>query len=85
VTCFIYRSPRTPIHQIAGPLLVIQCKNDPRVIERESSDLVEHLKQNGKDVEYLVCENEGHDVLKFENRVRCYNDITNFFKIFLHP
>jgi dipeptidyl aminopeptidase/acylaminoacyl peptidase len=24
--------------------------------------------------------NEGHDVLKFENRVTCYNAITEFFK-----
>lgn len=24
-------------------------------------------------------EDEGHDVLKYENRVRCYNAITDFF------
>ena len=37
----VERSPRTYIDQITCPLLVIQGKNDPRVVERESRDLVE--------------------------------------------
>lgn len=84
-TFLIERSPCTYIHQITCPLLVIQGKNDPRVVERESHDLVESLRKNGKKVEYLVFKNEGHDVLKSENRVRCYNEITNFFKKYLKP
>ncbi|HEX6384980.1 MAG TPA: prolyl oligopeptidase family serine peptidase, partial [Anaerolineae bacterium] len=76
----IERSPRTYIEQISCPLLVIQGKNDPRVIERESRDVVEQLRAIGKEVEYLMFEDEGHDVLKHENRVRCYNAITDFFK-----
>ena len=79
------RSPRTRIENLACPLLVIQGKNDPRVVERESRDLVEHLRAKGKDVEYLMFEDEGHDVLTFENRVRCYNAITDFFKKHLKP
>ena len=73
------RSPRTRIDQIKCPLLVIQGKNDPRVIERESLDLVNHLRSIGKKVDYILFENEGHDVLKFENRVKCYTAITDFF------
>jgi pimeloyl-ACP methyl ester carboxylesterase len=76
----IERSPRTYIDQIQCPLLVIQGKNDPRVIEQESRDLVEHLRGIGKQVDYLMFENEGHDVLKLENRITCYNAITDFFK-----
>jgi hypothetical protein len=34
---------------------------------------VERLRASGKSVEYLVFDDEGHDVLKVENRVRCYN------------
>ena len=30
-------------------------------------------------------EDEGHDVLKFANRVRCYNAITRFFSAQLSP
>ncbi len=79
------RSPATYIAQVTCPLLVIQGQNDPRVIERESRDVVERLRAQGRAVEYLVFENEGHDVLKFENKVRCYNTLTQFFQQHLRP
>jgi len=75
----VERSPKTHIENIACPLLVIQGKNDPRVVEQESRDLVEGLRAGGKDVDYLVFEDEGHDVLKLPNRVRCYDAIVGFF------
>jgi len=75
----VERSPKTHIEDIACPLLVIQGKNDPRVVEQESHDLVEGLRAGGKDVDYLVFEDEGHDVLKLPNRVRCYDAIVGFF------
>jgi pimeloyl-ACP methyl ester carboxylesterase len=81
----IERSPGTYIKDIACPLLVIQGKNDPRVVEVESRELVEELKGMGKDVSYLMFEDEGHDVLKFENRVTCYNAIADFFIKHLKP
>jgi dipeptidyl aminopeptidase/acylaminoacyl peptidase len=81
----IERSPRTYIDDVSCPLMVIQGKNDPRVIEEESRELVEELRSQGKEVEYLMFEDEGHDILKFENRVRCYNAITDFFKMHLQP
>lgn len=81
----VERSPKTHILNLACPMLVIQGKNDPRVVERESRDLVDALRAEGKDVDYLMFENEGHDVLKFDNRVRCYNAITDFFKEHLKP
>jgi pimeloyl-ACP methyl ester carboxylesterase len=73
------RSPRTHIHDITAPLLVIQGRNDPRVVEQESHDLVEELRGEGRDVDYLVFEDEGHDVLKLPNRVTCYDRIVGFF------
>jgi dipeptidyl aminopeptidase/acylaminoacyl peptidase len=75
----VERSPRTGIEQISAPLLVIQGQNDPRVVEQESRDLVERLREQGKQVDYLVFEDEGHDVLKLQNRVRCYDTIVSFF------
>ena len=77
--CLVERSPRTKIGDVTAPLLVIQGENDPRVVEPESPDLVEELRGAGKDVDYLVFEDEGHDVLKLANRVRCYDAITGFF------
>jgi len=76
---FVERSPRTHIENIACPLLVIQGQNDPRLVEAESRDLVENLRARGRDVEYLLFEDEGHDVLKLANRVRCYDRIVGFF------
>jgi pimeloyl-ACP methyl ester carboxylesterase len=73
------RSPKTHIADISCPLLVIQGQNDPRVVERESRDVVENLRELGRDVDYLVFEDEGHDVLKLANRVRCYDAIVGFF------
>jgi dipeptidyl aminopeptidase/acylaminoacyl peptidase len=76
----VERSPKTHIESIVCPLLVIQGQNDPRVVERESRDVVEHLRGLGRDVDYLVFEDEGHDVLKLGNRVRCYDTIVGFFE-----
>jgi dipeptidyl aminopeptidase/acylaminoacyl peptidase len=75
----VERSPKTTIAGLTAPLLVIQGQNDPRVVERESHDLVEALRAQGKDVDYLVFSDEGHDVLKLPNRVRCYDAIVGFF------
>lgn len=75
----VERSPRTHIGDVSCPLLVIQGQNDPRVVERESRDLVEELRGLGQDVDYLVFDDEGHDVLKLGNRVRCYDRIVGFF------
>ena len=81
----VERSPRTYVRDIACPLLVIQGANDPRVVEQESSDLVEELRGMGKSVDYLVFQDEGHDVLKLPNRVRCYDAIVGFFREHLRP
>jgi pimeloyl-ACP methyl ester carboxylesterase len=81
----VERSPRTYLNQLECPLLVIQGRNDPRVVAAESQDLVENLRSQGKQVDFLLFENEGHDVLKYENRVTCYNTITDYFKRYLNP
>jgi len=79
------RSPKTYLDNLACPMLVIQGRNDPRVVAKESEELVADLRKKGKDIELLVFENEGHDVLKYENRVTCYNAITDFFTKILTP
>jgi dipeptidyl aminopeptidase/acylaminoacyl peptidase len=55
------------------------------VVAAESEDLVKQLKAKGKRLELLIFEDEGHDVLKYENRVTCYNAITDFFTKHLKP
>ncbi len=81
----VERSPKTHLHHMSAPMLVIQGRNDPRVVAAESEDLVRELKSTGKEIDLLVFEDEGHDVLKYENRVTCYNAIADFFAKYLKP
>ncbi len=76
----VERSPKTYMNQLSSPLMIIQGKHDPRVPEPESAQLVADLRKDGVQVDYLVYEDEGHDVLRFKNRVNCYNTITEFFR-----
>jgi dipeptidyl aminopeptidase/acylaminoacyl peptidase len=73
------RSPSTHLSTLACPLLVIQGANDPRVVEAESRDLVESLRSAGKYVDYIVYQDEGHDIIKFANKADCYQRIVQFF------
>lgn len=81
----VERSPKTYLNDLSAPMLVIQGRNDPRVVAAESEDLVRELRGQGKEIELLIFENEGHDVLKYENRVSCYNAIADFFAKYLKP
>jgi pimeloyl-ACP methyl ester carboxylesterase len=81
----VERSPKTHMHKMNCPMLVIQGRNDPRVVAKESEELVAELRKKGKKIELLVFEDEGHDVLKYDNRVTCYNAITDFFTKNLKP
>jgi dienelactone hydrolase len=76
----VERSPRTYMDALACPLLVIQGANDPRVTKADSDDLVAELRDAGKDVDYLVFDDEGHDLTRMSNKVRCYESIAAFFE-----
>ena len=60
---------------------MIQGRNDPRVIERESREVVERLHASGKNVEYLVFDDEGElirDIGHFYHRSNDVNSETGF-------
>jgi pimeloyl-ACP methyl ester carboxylesterase len=81
----VVRSPKSYLDALSCPMLVIQGRNDPRVVAKESRELVADLKKKGKQIEMLLFEDEGHDVLKHANRVTCYNAIADFFAKYLEP
>lgn len=81
----VARSPRTYLDALACPLLVIQGANDPRVTRTDSDELVAELRAGGKEVDYLVFEDEGHDITRFANKAQCYRAITAFFTRHLRP
>jgi dipeptidyl aminopeptidase/acylaminoacyl peptidase len=39
----------------------------------------DELRGIGKDVDCVVFDDDGHDVLKLTNRMRCYDAIRTFF------
>ncbi|MGM7683362.1 S9 family peptidase [Cytobacillus sp. Hm23] len=76
-------SPITYIENMSKPMLVIQGANDPRVVKEESDKIVAVLKEKGREVEYLVLEDEGHGFSKKENEVIVYRAICEFFNKYL--
>ncbi|WOV87065.1 S9 family peptidase [Sporosarcina oncorhynchi] len=71
-------SPLFHADKINKPLIVLQGANDPRVLQVESDDIVEKVKENGVPVEYIVFEDEGHGFTKRENQITGYGAIREF-------
>jgi dipeptidyl aminopeptidase/acylaminoacyl peptidase len=65
-------------HNIVKPLMVVQGKNDPRVLQVESDEIVAAAKKNGAPVEYIVFPDEGHGFIRKENRVTSAAGIVKF-------
>jgi dipeptidyl aminopeptidase/acylaminoacyl peptidase len=64
------RSPLKHAKNIRKPLLVVQGKNDARVPEAESQEIVAAVRQNGVPAEYVLFPDEGHGFRNKENRIR---------------
>lgn len=76
-------SPLFHTDKIVKPLIVLQGKNDPRVIKPESDEIVEGVKKNGRVVEYVVFDDEGHGFTKKANEIRGYKAILDFLDKYL--
>lgn len=66
------RSPLFKADKITKPLLIGQGKNDPRVKQAESDQIVEAMRKNGKEVQYVVYPDEGHGFARPENRLHFF-------------
>ena len=66
------RSPLSKVDQIKVPMLIAQGANDPRVKQAESEQVVEAMRENGIEHEYLLYEDEGHGFAKPDNRLHFY-------------
>jgi dipeptidyl aminopeptidase/acylaminoacyl peptidase len=66
------RSPITYVENVRTPLLVIQGAKDPRVVKAESDQMVERLQTLGREVEYVVFDDEGHGFTKRANELKAY-------------
>jgi dipeptidyl aminopeptidase/acylaminoacyl peptidase len=71
----------SPIHhvdQISAPMMVIHGANDPRVPLGEAEQLVEALQARDVPVRFLVFQDEGHGLVKLENKRVAYPAIIDF-------
>ncbi|MGB1121015.1 MAG: alpha/beta hydrolase family protein, partial [Saprospiraceae bacterium] len=76
-------SPVFLIDRIKAPLLIAQGANDPRVAQAESDQMVEALRNNGIDVEYILKTDEGHGFRNEENRFEFYEAMEGFLGKYL--
>ena len=71
----------SPIHKaerIVAPLLVIHGRNDPRVPLGEAEQIAGALRAAGRDVELIVFDDEGHGLVKRQNRIVGYGAVARF-------
>ncbi|WP_080875974.1 S9 family peptidase [Oceanobacillus timonensis] len=77
---FVEDSPVTYLETMTKPMLVIQGAKDPRVVKEESDQIVQKLQDKGRDVQYLVLEDEGHGFSKKENEMKVYKRMLDFME-----
>lgn len=77
------RSPINFVDRISCPLLVVQGKHDPRVVQHESEQIVNKLKSQNKPVEYILLEDEGHGFNKVSNQIKVFEAKLNFLDKYL--
>jgi dipeptidyl aminopeptidase/acylaminoacyl peptidase len=73
-------SPIHGIDRIKAPLMVIHGANDPRVPIGEAEQIVAGLRARGAQVNYMRFEDEGHGLIKLENRLVAYPAIAEFLE-----
>lgn len=62
-------SPLFSAKNIKAPLMIIQGANDPRVKKAESDQIVVALRDLGRDVQYILADDEGHGFAKPVNNM----------------
>ncbi len=61
-------SPLRRVDALVAPLLVVHGANDTNVPVSESEQIVDALRKAGRDVRYLLFSDDGHGIIKRENR-----------------
>jgi dipeptidyl aminopeptidase/acylaminoacyl peptidase len=65
-------SPLTHVNAIRSPLFVIHGRNDPRVPVSEAEQLIDNLKTRGVPCTLCIYEDEGHGLVRLDNRLDAY-------------
>ncbi|MCX6656572.1 MAG: prolyl oligopeptidase family serine peptidase [Candidatus Bathyarchaeota archaeon] len=73
-------SPINKVERIKAPLFIIQGDRDERVPLSESLQLYESLRLRGVPVMMIRFPDEGHGVVKLENRIKAYTEVLEWLK-----
>jgi dipeptidyl aminopeptidase/acylaminoacyl peptidase len=77
------QSPLFHADKITTPLMIVQGKNDPRVLEAESDQIVVALRERGFPVVYLNAPDEGHGFARPVNNMAFVAAMEKFFAKYL--
>ncbi|MCP2035709.1 dipeptidyl aminopeptidase/acylaminoacyl peptidase [Planomicrobium sp. HSC-17F08] len=73
-------APLNHTAEITAPLLVFHGRNDTRVPVSEAEQLTADLQKQGKPVELVIFEDEGHQTEKIENHIKMNSMIVEFMQ-----
>ena len=76
-------SPLFHADGIRRPLLVLQGLNDPRVLPRESEEMVATVRAHNVPVDYVTFPDEGHGFLRKDNRIAASEAMLHFLDRYL--
>jgi len=76
-------SPVWQVGHIQKPLLIVHGLQDKRVHPLQSEELVEALQREGKTFEYVTYADEGHGILRRNNRIDFYQRLERFLDWYL--
>ncbi len=71
-------SPTTNAHLIKAPLFIIHGANDPRVPLEEAEQIMQTMKRLGREAHLMVFPDEGHGLVKLNNRIDGYSKAIGF-------
>ena len=69
--------------QVKNPVMVLQGAKDPRVLQIESDEMVDAIKNNGVPVDYVLFDDEGHGFRKKDNQIEGWGKILKFLDLHL--
>ncbi len=76
-------SPLFSVDKIKAPLMIIQGANDPRVKQAESDQIVIAMRNRGRDVQYILADDEGHGFRKPVNNMAMFAASEKFLAKYL--
>ncbi|MBN1826575.1 MAG: S9 family peptidase [Candidatus Eisenbacteria bacterium] len=71
-------SPALHADKFRAPILIVQGENDPRVKMSQSEEMVNALREAGKDVEYVLIPGEGHALSDEKKTIELMEKIEDF-------